>query len=89
MLIISTKEFNTQQKKYFALAKKEKILIKRGKNYVNLFVTNTIDSDDSDSKKWVTPQLMKKYDRIAKEALNGNCTTCSTIEEAHKHFREL
>ena len=45
MVIVSTKEFRDKQKKYFDLAEEEKVLIKRGKKYVNLFVTDKPDNN--------------------------------------------
>ncbi|GHT66366.1 hypothetical protein AGMMS50239_27710 [Bacteroidia bacterium] len=43
MVVVSTKEFRDKQKKYFELAKNERVLIKRGKGYVNLIVTDEIN----------------------------------------------
>jgi hypothetical protein len=45
MVVVSTKEFRNKQKKYFDLAKEERVLIKRGKDYVNLIVTDEIDNN--------------------------------------------
>ena len=45
MVIVSTKEFRDSQKKYFDLAEDEKVLVKRGKKYINLFVTETWIND--------------------------------------------
>jgi len=45
MVIVSTKEFKDKQKKYFDLAEEERVLIKRGKKYINLFVTDEPDNN--------------------------------------------
>lgn len=45
MVIVSTKEFKDKQKKYLDLAEEEKVLIKRGKKYINLFVTDEPDNN--------------------------------------------
>lgn len=45
MVIVSTKEFRDRQKKYFDIAENEKVLIKRGKKYINLFVTERPDNN--------------------------------------------
>ena len=45
MVIVSTREFRDSQKKYFDLAEDEKVLIKRGKKYINLCVTDEPDSN--------------------------------------------
>jgi len=45
MVIVSTREFRDSQKKYFELAEDEKVLVKRGKKYINLFVTDKPDSN--------------------------------------------
>jgi hypothetical protein len=39
MIIVSTKDFRDSQKKYFDMAKKEKVLIKRGNDYIRLVVS--------------------------------------------------
>ena len=44
MTVVSTKEFNTNQKRYFELAKKENICIKRGKNmFIVTYSNNNVD----------------------------------------------
>ena len=45
MVIVSTREFRDKQKKYFDLAEEEKVLIKRGKKFINLYVTDKPDSN--------------------------------------------
>jgi hypothetical protein len=45
MVVVSTKEFRDKQKKYFDLAKEERVLIKRGKDYANLIVTDEINNN--------------------------------------------
>ena len=52
MVIVSAKEFKDRQKKYFDLAEDEKVLIKRGKKYINLFVTDEPDANLV-SKEWL------------------------------------
>jgi hypothetical protein len=49
MLIVSTKEFRNNQRKYFDLAEK-KVLVRRGKKYINLFVTNEPDNNLTECK---------------------------------------
>ena len=45
MVIVSTREFRDSQKKYFDLAEDEKVLVKRGRKYINLFVTEKPDTN--------------------------------------------
>ena len=52
MVIVSSKEFSNNQKKYFDLAEEEKVLVKRGKKYINLFVTDEPDNNLV-SETWV------------------------------------
>lgn len=60
MTLISSREFATNQKKYFDLAIKERVYIKKGNH--TLFIANANrDDDDTD--------LM-----LAKERLNGEFT---------------
>ena len=52
MVIVSTSEFRDNQRKYFDLAEEEKVLIRRGKKYINLFVTQKPDNS-SMSESWL------------------------------------
>jgi predicted transcriptional regulator len=45
MTVVSSKEFSTNQKKYYNLAVKEKIFIKRGKNLFHLKYAIANDAD--------------------------------------------
>jgi hypothetical protein len=51
MVIVSTREFRDKQKKYFDLATEEQVLIKRGKNYFHLVVSEKPDNKFI-SKSW-------------------------------------
>ena len=48
MTVISSKEFITNQSKYFSLAQSEDIFIKRGNNVFQLIRTNTYNTDEYD-----------------------------------------
>ena len=52
MVIVSTKEFRDNQRKYFDIAEEEHVLIKRGKKYINLFVSDRPD-ENIISATWV------------------------------------
>jgi len=52
MVIVSSKEFRDNQKKFFNLAEEERVLVRRGKKYINLFVTDEPD-DNLVSETWV------------------------------------
>jgi len=52
MVIVSTREFRDRQKKYFELAEDEKVLVKRGNKYINLFVSDKPDNNFVD-ETWV------------------------------------
>ena len=45
MTVVSTKEFNTNQEKYFALALKEQVFIQKGDNMFLLIYQNTDDKN--------------------------------------------
>jgi hypothetical protein len=90
MVVISTTEFNTKQKKYFDLAKREKVAIKRGKNRYFLMFDKDLEDENNFNNDWiVTPEMMAEYDRIAQEALNGNGVSFKTAEEAIKYLDSL
>ena len=58
MLIVSTKDFRDSQKKYFDMAKKEKVLIKRGNDYIRLVVSAHPDDNYAlVSDKWINDFL--------------------------------
>ena len=52
MTVVSSKEFATNQKRYFDLAIDNELFIKRGKNVFHLFCTTVGDNnnDDDDDK---------------------------------------
>jgi len=41
MVIVSTREFRDNQRKYFEIAEEERVLVKRGQKYINLFVSDS------------------------------------------------
>jgi PHD/YefM family antitoxin component YafN of YafNO toxin-antitoxin module len=84
VLEVSTRQFRDKQKLFFDLADKGKqIIIKRRQKPAYFLMP--VEEDDFE----VTPQMLEKYERIRQDVLNGNCTTCYTVEEAHKHFQSL
>jgi hypothetical protein len=91
MVVVTTTEFNTKQKKYFDLAKREKVAIKRGKNrYFLTFDKDLEDGEDSFNDGWaVTPEMIAEYDRIRQDMLSGNCIRFETAEDAISYFQLL
>ena len=59
MTVLSTKEFNTHQKRYFDLAKKEDICIKRGKN---MFIVTMINGNEYDDDVADLEEAMERAD---------------------------
>lgn len=53
MVIISPTELRNEQKKYLDLAEKERVIVKRGRKFINLTVSDKIDEADSELKEWV------------------------------------
>lgn len=51
MKVITTREIVRETKTYFELAEKERVVVKRGKKYVNLVVTDNPD-DKFVNEKW-------------------------------------
>jgi len=68
MTVVSTKEFNTNQKRYFDLAKNEQIVIRRGKNMFHLthravetqYPKQEILEPDDDLRSGITKEEFKK-----------------------------
>ena len=52
MIIVSTSEFRENQRKYFDLAEKEKVMVRRGNKYIKLFVSDKPDGD-SINETWL------------------------------------
>ena len=61
MKVITTREIVRQTKTYFELAEKERVLVKRGKKYVNLIVTDEPDT------KFVNENWIKEFMSIPAE----------------------
>lgn len=53
MVIISPTELRNQQKKYLDLAEKEKVIVKRGKKFIKLIVSDKIDDSESEKTQWM------------------------------------
>jgi hypothetical protein len=58
MVVITTAEFNTKQKKYFDLAKRERVAIKRGKNHYVLMFDNELDNENQTD--WIPLEEVKR-----------------------------
>ena len=61
MVIVSTSEFADNQRKYFDLAEEEKVVVKRGDKYINLFVTDKPDA------KFINDTWIKNFLSIPEE----------------------
>lgn len=80
MHIINTKEFRANQKKYFDLAIKEDVIIRRGRKQA--FVLVPLDGDEYT----ITPELQARIDNARKQYEKGNFVKCSTKDELRAHL---
>ncbi len=87
MIIISPTELRTYQKKYLDLAETERVVIKRGRNLIELKVTTSISPsndpyfDDADN----IAELMQRI----KEAENGTAEFTEITEDMQKEILGL
>jgi hypothetical protein len=49
MILVSTREFRDKQKKYFELAKNEKVVVRQYNNYINLSAIEEPDDNSFDT----------------------------------------
>ena len=71
MLVISSREFRENQKKYFDLIdQKEQIIVQRGKNK-----SYTLIPVDESVKYFSEPEIRERLDRSIEEARQGNLIT--------------
>ena len=61
MVLVSTREFKTQQKKYFDLAVNEKVVVKRGKQFFSITASSKPDN------RLIDYEWLKKYIAIPDE----------------------
>lgn len=61
MKIITTREIRREMKTFFEMAERERVVVKRGKKYVNLIVTENPDT------KFVTEEWVKEFISIPEE----------------------
>ncbi len=61
MKIITTREVVRETKRYFELAEKERVAVKRGKKYINLIVT------DNPEEKYVNEKWIDEFMKIPEE----------------------
>lgn len=80
MHIINTKEFRANQKKYFDLAIKEDVIIRRGRKQA--FVLVPLDGDEYT----ITPELQARIDKARKQYEKGDFVRCSTKDELRAHL---
>ena len=80
MHIINTKEFRANQKKYFDLAIKEDVIIRRGRKQA--FVLVPLDGDEYT----ITPELQARIDKVKEQYEKGNFVRWSTKDELRAHL---
>ena len=80
MHIINTKEFRANQKKYFDLAIKEDVIIRRGRKQA--FVLVPLDGDEYT----ITPELQARIDKVKEQYEKGNFVGYSTKDELRAHL---
>ena len=52
MIVISPTELRNEQKKYFDLAEKERVFVKRGRKFIELAVSDKIDEYENEIEQW-------------------------------------
>ena len=80
MHIINTKEFRANQKKYFDLAIKEDVIIRRGRKQA--FILVPLDGDEYT----ITPELQARIDKAREQYEKGTFVGCSTKDELRAHL---
>lgn len=79
MLVISSREFRENQRKYFDLIdQKEQVIVQRGKNksYALVPIDETV-------KYFSEPEIMKRLERSIEEAFQGKLTSVKPEEISH------
>ena len=79
MQVIKTREFRANQKKYYDLATKEKVIIRRGRQSFALVHVE-------DDELTVTPELQVKIDKARAEIRAGKCITLKTHDDVARYF---
>ena len=80
MHIINTKEFRANQKKYFDLAIKEDVIIRRGRKQA--FILVPLDGDEYT----ITPELQARIDKAREQYEKGDFVRCSAKDELRAHL---
>ena len=82
MQVITTREFRENQKKYFDLAERERIISKRGKKSVELRVNEKLDDSLSPSKDiWFeNPDNIDVILRGLEDVKQGNVTKVEDLK---------
>lgn len=76
MLVISSREFRQNQRKYFDEADKgENIIVQRGKD--KAYAITPVSEDDL----YFNAEMIKKIKESAKQAENGNVTRITSAED--------
>ena len=87
MIVVSSREFRDNQKRYFELAKEQRVIIKRNKEFIELVPRGTsIPENPSPSNDtWFdNPKNLAALHLAIKQSKEGNVTRFSSLEEIDK-----
>lgn len=82
MIVISPSELRGNQKKYFDLAEKERVVVKRGNKLIELVVNDSVAENPSPSNDpWFSnPDNMEELERRIKEHKEGKSNAAITLK---------
>ncbi len=92
MLVISSRVFRDSQKKYFDLAKKERVIIKRKDEFMELVPRGNLipDNPSPSNDPWFNnPMNIEALDRSIQEAKEGKVIRVSGKEELKSFLDSL
>ncbi|MFA6403724.1 MAG: hypothetical protein WCX31_19165 [Salinivirgaceae bacterium] len=94
MIVISATELRTNQKKYFDLAEKERVMIKRGRKIIELVVSESVSTNPSPSGDpyYDDPENIAELKRRIEDLESGKSKIVATLnskDEIKKFIERL
>ena len=83
-LEVTSRQFHNNQKTYFDLADKGRLIIIKRNNNRSYILTPNVEENS-----YFTTEMQEKIEKAMKQIENGECIEIKNKEELHKYFENL
>lgn len=89
MIVINPTELRSHQKKYFDLAEKERVIVKRGRKIIELVVSDSVSISPSNDLYYDNPENVAELKRRIKEIEDGKAEFTTLTKKKQKELLGL